>query len=344
MNTALIFGGKSAEHAVSLRSAKNIYKAIDKKKFNLILVGISKKGEWFLYDSIPEEEIRDNGNRLTVIPGDSNYFLKLRNEKIKVDIVFPILHGPNGEDGTIQGLFKMANIPFVGSSILGSAVAMDKVVSKRLLRENGVQVVDYLTLRNSNNFKEKVEEKFNYPVFVKPANMGSSVGISKAKERKELKKAVKKAFRYDRKIIIEEAIDGRELECSVLGNDIPKASKVGEIITGDFYSYKEKYSDDSQTKLKIPAEINSKLEKKIKEQAIKAFKALNCEGMARVDFLVENGDIYVNELNTIPGFTKISMYPKLWKVAGIDYKELISNLLDLAVERFNLEKDLKVSY
>lgn len=344
MNTALIFGGKSAEHTVSLRSAKNIYNAIDKEKFTPILIGISKKGEWFLFNSIPEGEIKDNGNKLTVIPGDGDSFLKLENEKIKVAIAFPILHGPNGEDGTIQGLFKMANIPFVGPSVLGSAVAMDKAISKRLLRENGVKIVDYLVLRSNSNAKEKIEEKFNYPVFVKPANLGSSIGVSKIKSKEALKEALKEAFSYDRKVIVERAIDGKELECSVLGNENPEASRVGEIVSKDFYTYEEKYNDDSQTELKIPAEINEELEKKIKCQAVKAFKALNCEGMARVDFLVENGDIYVNELNTIPGFTEISMYPKLWNISGIEYKELITKLLDLAIERFNREKDLKVSY
>jgi D-alanine-D-alanine ligase len=326
MNVAIIFGGKSAEHEVSLRSAKNIVEALDKDKFNPFLIGISKNGKWFLHNQIPEKEVVDNSNLIQITPGAGNKFL---SNLPKIDVVFPVLHGPNGEDGTIQGLFEMANIPYVGPGVLSSAIAMDKVVSKILLKNAGIPVADSLFFKNQADF-DLIEKKFDYPLFVKPANLGSSVGVSKVKNRKELKKAVREAFKYDQKILVEEFINGREIECSVLGNKKIRASRVGEIKAKDFYSYTEKYSDKSNTELIIPAQINADLEDKIRERAKKAFKVLECRGMARVDFLVTDSTAYVNEINTIPGFTRISMYPKLWEETGINYTDLITKLIRLA--------------
>ncbi|MGM0438916.1 MAG: D-alanine--D-alanine ligase family protein [Patescibacteria group bacterium] len=341
MNIAIIFGGKSAEHEVSIQSAKNVVKTLDKDKFNPILIGISKSGKWFLLNNVPENEVKEKGELLTIKPGSGKRFL---SPKVKsIDAVFPVLHGPNGEDGTIQGLFKMVDIPFVAPGVLGSASAMDKEVSKLLMEAKGIDVADWLTFEEKVDL-ELVEKKFNYPVFVKPANLGSSVGVSKAKNRKELKVAIKEAFNFDNKILVEEFIDGKELECSVLGNTEPKASKVGEIKPKDFYSYKEKYSDESNTELIIPADINKSLEGEIRKIAIQAFKANMCEGMARVDFLVAKDRIYVNEINTIPGFTKISMYPKLWDESGLKYQDLITKLIELGLQRYEKENKLKTSY
>lgn len=340
MNLALIFGGKSAEHEVSLRSAKNIYSALDKDKFSPVLIGITKRGGWFYFDRIPEREVKNNGRRVSLIPG-SDEWLSVNGKKMDVEVVFPILHGPNGEDGTIQGLLKLLDVPFVGADSLSSAVAMDKEVSKILLQNKGLKVADWITFKREADI-EKIENRFDYPLFVKPSNLGSSVGVSKVKNKRQLKKAIDLAFTYDEKILIEEFIDGKELECSVLGNKDPQASPIGEIKPKDkFYSYEEKYSDESKTELIVPAEINSDLEREIQKKAVKAFKSNMCTGMARVDFLVTDEEIYVNELNTIPGFTKISMYPKLWQEENLSYRGLISRLIELAIEEHEDSKKLK---
>lgn len=333
MNIAIIFGGKSAEHEVSLRSARSILDALD-DQFNPILIGISKKGEWFLCDKIPNDQVTEGRSEVNLSPGKG---------LLNVDVAFPVLHGPNGEDGTIQGLFRMMDIPFVGPGVLGSSTAMDKEVSKILLKSKKIPVVDWISFKDEVSV-EDVEEKFDYPVFVKPANLGSSVGVSKAKNREELMEATDKAFEYDEKIIVERAIDGKELECSVLGNLNPKASIIGEIRPDDFYSYEEKYSDNSNTELLVPADISKELQKRLQKLAVRAFKANMCEGMARVDFLVENQKIYVNELNTIPGFTNISMYPKLWEESGLDFSDLVTELIRLAVDRHDRRKKLKTTY
>ncbi len=343
MNVGIIFGGKSAEHEVSIQSAKNIVEALDKNKFTPVLIGISKEGKWFLLEELPKTEVVESENELKIIPGGGSQFLTTDKKSVSVEVVFPVLHGPNGEDGTIQGLFRMADVPFVGSGLLGSAVAMDKQVSKKLLESKGISVAKYLSFEESANI-DSIEKEFNYPVFVKPANLGSSVGVSKAKSRKDLKSALEKAFRYDNKVLVEEFIDGKEFECSVLGNRKPKASKVGEVRPEDFYSYEEKYSDKSQTELKIPADIDQSLENEIRKIAVEAFKVNMCKGMARIDFLVTGKRIYVNELNTIPGFTKISMYPKLWEVSGVDYQNLITELIELALENYKDKDELKTSY
>jgi len=269
----------------------------------------------------------------------------------KLDVVFPILHGPFGEDGTIQGLLKLADVPFVGAGVLGSAVGMDKDVMKRLLRDAGIPIGKFLTFRSHEPLPAFAETKaaLGCPVFVKPANMGSSVGISKAHDESEFSAAVREAFQYDVKIVIEEYIKGREIECAVLGNENPIASVPGEVIpTHEFYSYEAKYLDENGAALEIPAKLDAAAQKRIQELSVKAFQTLCCEGLARIDFfLKENGEILLNEINTMPGFTKISMYPKLWEAsgsAGIGYTELISRLIELAIEKFEKEKGLKITY
>ncbi len=334
MNVAIIFGGKSAEHEVSLRSARSILNALDKSQFTPILIGISKDGKWFLCDEIPDDEVVEGKSEVTIMPGKG---------LLDASVAFPVLHGPNGEDGTIQGLFRMIDIPFVGPGVLGSSTAMDKEVSKILLKNKEIPVVDWISFKDEIDI-ESVEEKFNYPIFVKPANLGSSVGVSKVKNRDELIEAADKAFQYDEKIIVERAVDGKELECSVLGNLNPKTSIIGEIRPDDFYSYEEKYSDDSSTELLVPANISDKLEGKLQRLAIRVFKANMCEGMARVDFLVEDGNIFVNELNTIPGFTNISMYPKLWEESDLSFSDLVTKLIRLAMDRHRRRKNLRASY
>jgi len=264
-----------------------------------------------------------------------------------VDVVFPILHGPLGEDGAVQGLLKLANVPFVGAGVLGSAVGMDKDVMKRLLRDAGIPVPKFLVFgRGQKPDYAAVTKALGSPVFVKPANLGSSVGISKAKDAAGFDKAVALAFRYDTKVIVEENIQAREIECAVLGNEAPKASIAGEIIpTHEFYSYEAKYLDEDGARLEIPAKLDAATLQRVQALAVHTFKVLACEGMGRVDFfLTPDGQLYVNEINTIPGFTKISMYPKLWEASGIGYTQLISRLIELAMERFQHEQTLSNSY
>lgn len=348
LNVAVIFGGKSGEHEVSLMSATNVIKAMDKDKYHIYMIGITKNGQWMAYkgdvdkiiDGSWEAEAAELERDETINLLFSGIFKG--EQGARIDAVFPVLHGPNGEDGTIQGLFELLDIPYVGCGVLSSALGMDKVFSKQLFRTAGLPIGDYEVVMKSDLLKdaEKVisnlESDFNYPVFVKPANMGSSVGISKAHNREELTAALREAAKYDRKLLVEEYINCRELECAVLGNNEPMASGIGEIIPShEFYDYEAKYFDDGKSVLVIPAELDEKKAKEIKSIAIKAFKALDCSGMARVDFFMEKstGKIYLNEINTIPGFTKISMYPKLWETAGLGYGALIDKLIGLAVER-----------
>jgi D-alanine-D-alanine ligase len=359
INVAILFGGKSAEHEVSLQSAKNIFEAIDRKKYNPILIGIDKSGKWLLNNSSKFLLNADNpklvklnqtSDMVALIPQSNGniYNLAKKDTNFKIDAVFPILHGPFGEDGTVQGLLKLANIPFVGASVLGSTVGMDKDIMKRLLRDANIMIGKFLVVKCEDpvpNFKN-VTQKLGLPFFIKPANLGSSVGISKIHNKSEYLVGVKKAFDYDLKIIIEEYIKGREIECSVLGNNAPIASIPGEITTNhEFYSYEAKYIDEKGAVLHIPAKISSTQTKKIQALAIKTFQTLSCEGLGRVDFfLKDNGEIVVNEINTIPGFTKISMYPKLWEASGISYTKLINKLIQLAIERFEKEQKLKTNF
>ncbi|MGH8370662.1 MAG: D-alanine--D-alanine ligase, partial [Gammaproteobacteria bacterium] len=325
IRVGILFGGKSAEHEISLLSAKNVIDAIDKSRYEPVLIGIDKSGRWLMNEpsnmllNTSDPKLialnKANSESVALAPQSDGRLVKLDSGDIgqTVDVVFPILHGPLGEDGTIQGLLKLANVPFVGAGILGSAVGMDKDVMKRLLRDAGLPIAKFLLFRRGDKPDfDAVSKVLGMPVFVKPANLGSSVGISKAKDRAGFEKAIEEAFRYDSKIIVEEAIKGREIECAVLGNQDPKASIAGEIIpTHEFYSYEAKYIDDNGARLVIPAKIPADAMKRVQDMAVKTFRALDCEGMGRVDFfLQDDGTLYVNEINTIPGFTKISMYPK----------------------------------
>jgi D-alanine-D-alanine ligase len=359
INVGIIFGGKSAEHEVSLQSAKNVFDAIDKEKYNPILIGIDKKGRWQLVDeskflineSNPKLIGLNHSNDIVTFAPESNGVISHISQKSSdnsIDVAFPILHGPMGEDGTVQGLLKLANIPFVGAGVLSSAVGMDKDVMKRLLRDAGIPIARFKAIVFGNEIPgyECITEELGSPLFVKPANMGSSVGVSKVRNRKEYLQAVTKAFEFDQKVIIEEFVEGREIECAVLGNSNPFASTVGEIkAMHDFYSYEAKYIDENGAMLEIPAKISAAEMKLSQDISIKTFKTLSCEGLGRVDmFLLKNGGVIVNEINTIPGFTKISMYPKLWEATGISYSDLIDKLIMLALERAENEKKIKTNY
>src|SRR5882724_3782923 len=354
----ILFGGRSAEHEVSLQSAKNIIDAIDTNKYELVLIGIDKKGQWHLNEEsrfpLPATEsglptLPETGENLALVPGKQiEQLVALSGEQRpgSLDVIFPVLHGPFGEDGTVQGLLKLANIAFVGAGVLGSAIGMDKDVMKRLLRDAGIPIARFLVINRYSSKEigfDDARDQLGLPLFIKPANLGSSVGIHKVKDRKEFESAVRDALNYDNKILIEQCIRGREIECSVLGNENPIASVPGEILPRhEFYSYEAKYLDESGAALEIPAKLPPPTSECIRQLAIETFSVLCCEGMARVDFFLRNGEeIIVNEINTIPGFTRISMYPKLWEATGVPYGELIDRLIQLALERFEREKRLK---
>jgi D-alanine-D-alanine ligase len=359
----VLFGGKSAEHEVSLISAKNVIEALDTQKYDVFLIGIDKTGEWRLRDGYAYLMNADNPqlvqlneakDSLALVPKRDrkelvSYSGNQLQESLQLDVIFPVLHGTYGEDGTVQGLLKLANIPFVGAGVLGSAVGMDKDVMKRLLRDAKIATANFLTLQDYNKASftfGRVVDEIGLPFFVKPANLGSSVGISKVKNKEEFELAVADAFLYDRKILIEEFISGREIICSVLGNDDPVASLPGEIIPNhEFYSYEAKYLDKEGANYKTPVELPEDVVEEIQRLAIDSYRVLCCEGMARVDlFLKENGDLIVNEINTIPGFTKISMYPKLWVASGLPYPQLLDRLIELAIERHEKESRLKTTF
>lgn len=364
IRVGVIFGGRSGEHDVSLMSARSILNAMDKEKYEVIPIGITREGRWLLTGDpmkALESGVTAGGGVPVALVGDPT-----RRDLVQVDpspadapprgipqidVVFPVLHGTYGEDGTIQGLLELANIPYVGAGVLGSAVGMDKAVAKALFERRGLPVAAYqLVMRrewesDSLPIIEQLEQRFGYPCFVKPANLGSSVGVTKAHNRDELVRALNLAARYDRKILVEEAINAREIECSVLGNDDPIASVPGEIVPSrEFYDYEAKYIDDGSD-LIIPANLPPEVATEIRHLAVEAFKALDCAGMARVDFFLDRdtGRVYVNEINTIPGFTKISMYPKLWEASGIPYPELIDRLIRLAIERHR-DKNRSTTY
>ncbi len=358
LNVMVVFGGKSGEHEVSLMSAASILRAINKEKYNVIPVGITKDGVWKIcnctIDEIEsgswedeqnqlDEHINQTVKKITLAPMDKNgEVLRVENNKIeKVDVVFPVLHGPFGEDGTIQGLIEMMGIPYVGAGVLASAVAMDKGMAKKLFDADGIPQAKYIIINRNKYIQhmqkmiEEIEGQFNYPVFVKPANLGSSVGISKAKNTEQLVKAINEAAKYDRRVVIEEFINAREIECSVLGNDEPIVSLPAEIIPShEFYDYHDKYFDGTSQYV-IPADLSQEMIEEIRALSIKVYSLLDCSGLARVDFFVEKetNRILVNEINTMPGFTKISMYPKMWEVTGIPYEKLIDRLIELALHR-----------
>ena len=319
IRVAVLFGGRSAEHEVSIRSAANVIAALDPAKYEVTEIKIPKKGRW-----LPTETLLEN-----------------------IDVVFPVLHGPYGEDGTVQGLLKLADVAFVGPSVLGSSVSMDKDVTKRLLRDADIHVGDFVTATATRPVSFKLAKKWlGTPLFIKPANLGSSVGVYKVKTEKEYDDALANAFKFDTKVLIEKFIKGREVECAILGNEDPWASVVGEIIPHhEFYSYDAKYIDDNGAGLEIPAKISKEIERDVQDIAIRTFETLGCEGMARVDcFLTESGEVLVNEINTIPGFTSISMYPKLWEASGIPPAKLIDTLIALAIARFKRDSKLKTTY
>ncbi len=349
IKVAVLFGGQSAEHEVSIQSARNVLQALDADKYEVIPIAISKAGQWLspgrsaalLNSTItPPSVTQDDYLPETIL--NAIHSTNIADRPI-VDVVFPILHGPFGEDGTMQGLLKLAHIPFVGASVLGSAVSMDKDVAKRLLRDAGFNIAPFIVIQNwSANQVNSIIKQLNLPLFVKPANLGSSVGITKVHQAQDLDAAIKIALQYDRKVIIESEIKGREIEVAVLGNDRPQASIPGEIIPQhDFYSYEAKYLDENGALLQIPADLPGNIVTQLQDQAIKAFQTLCCQGLARVDFFFDqNNQIYINEINTIPGFTNISMYPRLWQASGLSYTQLIDKLIQLAIDRFNQEQKL----
>lgn len=350
-NVLILFGGRSTEHGVSIKSAGFIAATLDSKKYHLFYAGITKSGAWFLTDKsalAKKEFFPKSKDRQIFLPPGLKGKTILANGRFgpKIDLVFPVLHGPLGEDGTVQGLVKLAGVPFVGAGVLGSAVGMDKDIMKHLLKEAGLPIGKFLTITAGRvpSF-QAVSKKIGCPFFVKPANAGSSVGVHKIKTPGEYKKFLADALRFDTKIILEEFIRGREIECSVLGNENPLASLPGEVIVHhDFYSYEAKYLDDRGSSLVIPAKITSVKIREIKKMAETVFKTLACGGMGRVDFFLQsNGRLIVNEINTIPGFTSISMYPKMWEASGLEVKELLDRLIKLAVERFNQEEKILTS-
>jgi D-alanine-D-alanine ligase len=364
IRVGIIFGGKSAEHEVSINSAKNVMRALDKNKYEAIPIGIGKDGSWLTRgdplkaltggeSSLPQllesgyQIVDERSTGRELIPGTQASGLP------EVDVIFPVLHGPFGEDGTVQGLLELADIPYVGAGVMASAVGMDKAAMKDLFRSHNLPTPKYLIIKRREwamtpeLAAKKIASEIGYPCFVKPANMGSSVGVHKVHAVEELAAALNDAAAYDRKIVVEYAVpNAREIECSVLGNDDPIASVAGEVVPShEFYDYEAKYIDAS-SKLLIPAPIDQVVADRVRALSIQAFLALDCAGMARVDFLLarETNELYLNELNTIPGFTQISMYPKLWEASGLSYTELIDRLIDLAIERHDDKHRSKTTY
>lgn len=391
LRVGVLFGGRSGEHEVSLLSAASVLREIDKKKYDVVPIGITKQGRWVtavhaerlltgkathepearhLRAGDPEAtsaaSVLAKGEGVVVPPMPTENHSALMpfetsavsaaQSPIDVDIIFPVLHGTFGEDGTIQGLLELADIAYVGAGVLGSAAGMDKSVMKRLFHEAGLPIVKDVTIlrsawrENPKQVRRLIEQKLKYPVFVKPANLGSSVGISKVHDRSELDAAMDEAAKFDRKLVVEQGVGGkkskaREIECSVLGNDKPIASTPGEIVPiKEFYDYDAKYLAEG-SELLIPAKISKTKQKEVQRLAVKAFQAIDCAGLARVDFLMDpaTGKMYINEINTMPGFTSISMYPKLWAASGISYSELIDRLIQLGMERYAEKKQNQYS-
>ena len=356
----ILFGGRSGEHEISLLSAASVIRALNREKFEPVTIGITKKGEWLLYDG-PVEKIEDGSwekeARAALERDPETYELTVlgtgnKSLKDRIDFALPILHGPYGEDGTIQGLFEMMDIPYGGSDVIGSAAAMDKAVAKELLAQNDLPQLPWMAVLEEE-FEEVpevildwAEERLQWPIFVKPANMGSSVGITKARDRNSLKESMRVAFQYDRKVVLEQGAEVRELETAVLGNYDPDASVAGEIIpAADFYDYKAKYQSGDASRLCIPADVSEEEAEEIKELALAAYEVLNCCGFARVDLFMDkkNGKIYVNEVNTIPGFTRYSMFPLLWDATNVPYSEQIERIVALGYERYRSKNRRKTS-
>ena len=351
LTVGVVFGGKSGEHEVSVASAQAVMANMDKSRFKVVPVAITKQGRWLPAAQIkylPSGSLKQVANSETALePAD------LDNLPHQFDVIFPLLHGPFGEDGTMQGFLDLVNVPYVGSGVLGSALGMDKIAQKQLLQQQGLPTVKFkwwlrkTINREAGKVIQEIEADLTYPVFVKPANLGSSVGINKAHNRQELKKFLAEACRYDRKILVEQGLEQiREIEVSVLGNDEPQASVCGEIkASNEFYDYNAKYVDGKSQTI-IPADLPENLAEQIRQAAVTVFKTLDCAGLARVDFFadVKRNKFWVNEINTIPGFTQISMYPKLWAASGISYQDLITRLIELALERWEDKQENKISY
>jgi D-alanine-D-alanine ligase len=371
LRVGVLFGGRSTEHEVSILSAQSIISAMDPQRFEPVPLYIDKEGRWLVGDSLKRLVSDEAARKYVYLPPDPTQRSLVTANGVSpspsgqtpsrsgeapspsgggqggglppLDVVFPVFHGLNGEDGTIQGVLELANIPYVGAGVLGSALGLDKIYMKRAFAAVGLPIVEYLPItrrdyeRDPQSFIQQVESRIGYPCFTKFANSGSSVGTSKAHDRDELEHGMRLAASFDRKLLVEKAIDARELEVSVLGNDEPEASVVGEVIPAhEFYDYDAKYLDEG-SKLLIPAPIDTKVSDDLRELAVRAFQAVDAAGMARVDFFLERktGRVFLNELNTLPGFTRISMYPKLWEASGLPYARLIDRLVELAVERFN---------
>jgi D-alanine-D-alanine ligase len=388
LRVGVLFGGRSGEHEVSLLSAASVVNAIDKAKYEVVPIGITKDGRWLTAGAaeallqgkpseeakplragdpeatpgaavlargeavvVPPEPVHHGTRSITPFQSDASTLRRAADRAINVDVIFPVLHGTFGEDGTIQGLLELADIPYVGAGVLGSAAGMDKDIMKALFRAAGLPIVKHVTLLRSDwdadhkKTEKAVDRALKYPVFVKPANLGSSVGISKAHNGKELGPAIYEAAKFDRKIVIEQGVGGtkhkaREIECSVLGNDRPQASVPGEIVpVKEFYDYAAKYLDEG-SELIIPAKLTKAETKKVQELAVRAFQAVDCSGLARIDFLMDpkTRKLYLNEINTMPGFTAISMYPKLWAASGLQYSDLIDRLIQLGIDRHQDKK------
>ncbi len=368
LRVGVLFGGRSGEHEISLISARSVMRVMDPEKYEVIPIGITRDGRW-LGSGDPMAALAQGDENLSspvALLGDPSHrgIVSLKELEphlaramlAELDVVFPVLHGPYGEDGTVQGLLDIAGIPYVGAGVTASALGMDKAIFKDLMRAHGLPVVKYIVVkrreweRDPEGTMDRVEEALGYPVFTKPANLGSSVGVHKCRNREELARGLRDAARYDRKLLVEAAVpQAREIEVSVLGNDEPIASVPGEIIPSrEFYSYAAKYLDDGDraSQLLIPAPLPPELAERTRELAIRAYLAVDCAGMARVDFLLsrETGDLFISEINTIPGFTAISMYPKLWEASGIPYPELIDRLIQLALERYADRARCAISY
>jgi D-alanine-D-alanine ligase len=345
---AILYGGRSVEHGVSVNSAKNIFEFIDKDQFEPLAIGISKTGRWFLTKTVDKDIEQGQALGLILDPDKAGFIILSNSDRIKADIIFPVLHGTDGEDGSIQGMIKALNIPMVGTGVLGSSISMNKIIAKRLLQDAGLPVTKFVSYHFSEKEKIKfdtVERQVGLPFMVKSASLGSSVGVTKVSKKSELKNALDEAFRYDHEVIIEEFIVGREIECAILGNSPAEASNPGEIVISkeyEFYTFDAKYVDSKAVEIKVPAELSKDVIKKVREVSVQAYKALHCEDFSRVDlFLTKKGKVYVNEINTIPGFTNSSMFPMMWKERGISFTDLISKLIDLAYERHNANKRLQ---
>jgi D-alanine-D-alanine ligase len=345
---AILYGGRSVEHAVSVNSARNIYEFIDKKLFQPIAIGISKHGQWYLTEGVNKDIEKGKPLALLLNPENPALIILKEGKKIKVDIVFPVLHGTDGEDGSIQGMVNVINLPLVGTGVLGSAISMNKIIAKKLLSDAGLPVSDFLTFR----FDQKETISFNsivktlgLPFMVKSASLGSSVGVTKVKSKKDFQPAVDEAFKYDNEVLIEKYITGREIECAILGNEPPEASYPGEIVISknyEFYTFDAKYVDPDAVTIEVPAKLPKAIAEKIRKACILAYQTLHCEDFARIDlFLDKEGNIFINEINSIPGFTNSSMYPMMWKERGITFTELITRLVNLSQERYDRSKRLE---